>query len=173
MIQITVNTCKAFTTEQLFLFTKIFEKLSQLTTMCRDCMDGVLIPEMIKASPDDIRLTDVFVHNNKLAEVAAPCTNDEFMDAIINAMHTTVTVQVNTNLGVETRTLPLFAGYLSTANDEVFAAWYHEPEFIVRTTDGGALEFEFFDSMADFIAEDEDGNITTKLVVGGTEVWSL
>jgi hypothetical protein len=172
MIRITVDTCKPFSTEQLFLFTQIFEKMSQFSTMCSDCY-GQLLPEMIKVSPEDLNLTDVFVHNNMLQAMPAVCTNEEFAQCLINAMHTTVTIEIETDNGRESRTLPLFDGTLYQRVNEVSATWYAEPEFIVRTTDGGALEFEFFDSLEEFVAEDVDGNMTTKMLVGGVEVWSL
>lgn len=170
MIQITIDAPRVFSTLELSILAAGFEKLSQLATMYEDAGITEPMEEYVLITKEDINVDEVIDVNGKPVIYKPEFSAGDFFKAMSLALHTTVTISVNTKFGKKTVTTPLMPCSISCGAE---VAWREEPEFIIRLDEADRLQFEFFDSLRDFINLDTDGVVNTTMITGGTTVWSM
>lgn len=170
MIQITIDAPRVFSPLELSILTAGFEKLSQLATMYEDAGITAPMEEHVLITKDDINIDDVIDVNGKPVIYKPEFTAGDFLKAMHLALHTTVTISVDTKFGKKVMTTSLMPCILSYGGE---VAWHEEPEFIIRLDEADRLQFEFFDSLRDFINLDTNGVVNTTMITGGTTVWSM
>lgn len=170
MIQITIDAPRAFSTLELHILATSFEKLSQLATMYEDAGITEPMEKHVLINKDDINVEDVVDVNGRPVAYTPEFTASDFLQAMQLALHTIVTISVDTKFGKKVITTSLMPCVLSYSG---YVAWPEEPEFIFRLDEFNRLQFEFFDSLRDFINLDTDGVTNTTMITGGTTVWSM
>ncbi len=170
MIQITIDAPRVFSTLELHILAAGFEKLSQLATMYEDANITEPMEKHVRINKDDINVDDVIDMNGRPVAYKPEFTASDFLQAMQLALHTIVTISVDTKFGKKVTTTSLMPCVLSYSG---YVAWPEEPEFIFRLDEFDRMQFDFFDSLRDFINLDTDGVTNTTMITGGTTVWSM
>lgn len=167
MINITINAPRPFGETELHIIAAAFEKLSQLATLYEDAGMTTPMEQHVAIAHNDINMYDLVERTiNPLSVDLQQC----FLSALNLALHTNVEFTIDTKTGQQTLTSPLLPYVINHRNE---VAWCSEPDFIIRLTRQGLIEFQFFNELLDFINADVDGNIKTTMMAGGCEIWSM
>jgi hypothetical protein len=162
MLNVTITSTQQHDTFLEFVAIRAFEKLSNLAVLYNELEEkSVSFEKGVCISCADIDIETQVPQSGVWKK--SKCPVDTFKKAMQWAINASITFEIDTESGKQSKTVAYFPGILSDGeNPDV--AWTEEPDFIILSDQYGEISFVLFNELLSFVEQDVDNGALQEIV---------